>query len=257
MSRSRKPLPYNDLGTRQPSNGDYQQPTNLQLPQPDYHYGRQRQYNDPSRREELGQIRILDPSGAKVGPTLPMPKPQKSMTPAKVVPKTIVSQPVVPKTVVPQPEATQTVITQPIIQPQVVHLISLTHYHITGGKGWQKIFGYVKGTDVQPIQAIKSGVIQGISFSHSGIDPIPSGPFFICKNVNPETPISETNPSVMAIIQLKSEIANTTNFTLVPNENIEQVSWESKSVQFKRNDKLSVYGENLTGANIELYVEYA
>ena len=138
---------------------------------------------------------------------------------------------------------------------------SLTHYHISGGKGWQRIYGYVRGTDMQPIQMIKGGVIYGISISYSGIGSISQCSIFLCKNmdrdVNLDVP-DENTESVIGVIKLKEEatLTKSINFTLMPDEDNKYALWKSQTVQVNRNDCLSLYAENLSGVNLEFYIEY-
>lgn len=134
---------------------------------------------------------------------------------------------------------------------------SLTHYNIAGGKGWQRSFGYVRGTEVQPIQMIRAGILCAVSLSHSGLGSIPVGSVFICKNRNGNTATpTDVDDSVIGIIRIKRELHQATDFILSPNESTDTATWESRTNHFVAKDRLNLYAENLSGANMELYVEY-
>lgn len=257
--------------TAQPLYTDYrrthvqepQQPNNLK-PYGEYQPSNyQRNENIITQREEVPQVLILNPTVARPGPKLVAPKPD-----VKTIPPVTVKTPdtVLPVTVkVPDTVLPVTVKVPDTVLPVVKVTSSLVSYHISGSKGWQRVGGYIQGTDVQPIQAIKSGIIYGLSFSHSGLGSIPSGIIYICKNADilntpqnvPSNIPLETDPSVLAIIRIKTEITDATNFTLLPNERTEKVIWESKSNVVNRGDQLSIYAEDLSSSNIELYLEYA
>jgi hypothetical protein len=133
---------------------------------------------------------------------------------------------------------------------------SLFHYNITGGKGWQRICGYIRGTDLQPIQIIKDGNLYGFNISHSGMGVIPVGSIYICKNNKENNIPSNDSKSVIGIIHIKNEINKPFNKTLMPDETFEDISWESRSVELTRDDHISIYAENLSGSNIGIYIEY-
>lgn len=250
--------------TTQPLYTDYrkthvqepQQPNNLK-PYAEYQPNNyQRNENIITQREEVPQALILNPTVARPGPKLVAPK-------ADVKPAPPVTVKAVPESVVKAaPEPVVKAALEPVVKaPEpIAKTSSLVSYHIAGRKGWQRVGGYIQGTDVQPIQAIKSGIIYGLSFSHSGLGSIPSGIIYICKNADISNTLSniplETDSSVLAIIRIKTEITDATNFTLLPNERTEKVIWESKSNVVNRGDQLSIYAEDLSSSNIELYLEY-
>lgn len=133
---------------------------------------------------------------------------------------------------------------------------SLVHYHIIGGKGWQRIFGYTRGTNLQPIIIMKSSILYGLSISHSGIGSIQPGAIFLCQNnidIHDNSP--ESSESIIAIIKIKTELTIATNFILFPNEDNEFASWEliGNTMKINKGDKISLYANNLSGANLELY----
>jgi hypothetical protein len=143
---------------------------------------------------------------------------------------------------------------------------SLSHYHVAGGKGWQRIFGYNRGTDIQPLCIMRSGLLYGISFTHSGIGVIPPSSLYICKNIERSTIPTDNEPFVIGIIHIDGMINNACAFTLMPEEELSlvndvKISWiprysSDNELWLKRGDRISIYAENLSGANIELYVEY-
>jgi len=140
---------------------------------------------------------------------------------------------------------------------------SLTHHNINGGKGWQRVFGYNQGTDIQPIQIIKSSIIYGITFSHSGIGIIPAGDIYIYKNILNSESKSDNSEYIIGVINISNDISNPCSFTILPGEsNIVSegiiVKWENhqgNNHKLERSDRISLYGINLLGANIGLYIE--
>lgn len=213
-------------------------------------------------REEASQVRILDPSTAKIGPSSAFLKqpPHKQVAPPIPLPVASTAQPQVAPPAQPQVANQASQQTTNVCEPKECRSISLVHYHITGGKGWQRIYGYVRGTEVQPIQIIRPGTICAISMSHSGIGSLPAGSISICKNIDisaldANSPISD-NPSVIGTIRINAELTQAVNFTLTPDEITKQASWESKNIQLDKDDRLSLYADNLSGMNIEVYIEY-
>ena len=236
--------------------------------------------------DNLRGVQILDPSIARVGPTLSAhaginaPSPMIASTPPVIAstPPVIASTPPVIASTSPAIASTPPVIasTPPVIASEtlsvndelksstesrsVAHHVSATrsttlvHYHITGGKGWQRLFGYSRGTDIQPIQIINPATIYRVCISHSGIGSIPVGSAYLCKNmVTGVVPTAETE-AVVGIIHFHSEILKPINIILKPGDKHDDITWETKSVQLAEGDQLSMYSDNLSGSNIELYL---
>ena len=157
-------------------------------------------------------------------------------------------------------EAIETETKQPA-RTEPVHSHTLVNYHVTGGKGWQRVIGYSRATDIQPIQTIKHGMLYAISFSHSGIGTIPKCAIYICKNrMNSEAP-SDESEHVVSVIRIENDINGAHSFTLFPGEVLNlnpetEIIWEASDSEFERGDRVSIYAENLSGSNIELYIEY-
>jgi len=136
-------------------------------------------------------------------------------------------------------------------------LISLIHYNIIGGKGWQRIFGYMRGTDIQPIQIIQDSKLYGISLSHSGIGTIPIGSIYICKNRETDYVPTDNDNYIIGIIRVKNEIVKPINKFIRSNEQDKELFWEIRSNVLKRNDRISIYAENISGSNLEIFIEYS
>lgn len=134
----------------------------------------------------------------------------------------------------------------------VQQVISTVHHHLIGSQGWQKLSGYVNGTDLQPILLLKSGNISGMSLSYVGTKSL-TGPIYICKNFGSSEVPTESSDKVIAIITFSN--TETFDFTIVPGEKLEKAEWKSITNVVNRNDKISVYGSDLTDANLELFFE--
>ena len=173
---------------------------------------------------------------------------------------------------------------------------SLIRYHFAGGKGWQRIFGYGRGTDIQPIRIIRDSRIYGLSFSSSGIGIIPAGSITIHKNMRPCKNAAE---SIISNITISDDIVKPSGFVIFPGETImiednikinwvikapiksEDLTSESEVVNSEddhkhgyrrsphlaeipedlnaldRGDCVSIQADNILGANIELFIEYS
>jgi hypothetical protein len=184
------------------------------------------------------RVRIIDPSKAKIlDPFAEKPKRRPAtgvaITKQQVVAITPAQVTYVP---VPTPEPAPQVKTQ---VAQVAETFMTSHAVVipTHDTGRWDI------SPSNPIVIIASGKLYGISAS-SG-----SGLIFICKNVPADATFSSTEEYVIAAINLDAGCP-----TLLPGEITGGSSWNSKSVEVQRNDKLSVYSSRATDANIKLHV---
>ena len=132
---------------------------------------------------------------------------------------------------------------------------SLVHYNIIGSKSWQRIHGYLLPTDVQPIQVIGKSSIFAVSISYSGIGSLLPSSIYIYRNsLGPV--FNPTDNNIIGIIRIKTEITKASSFSLFPSETTDIATWESKTVILSKYDLISVYADNLSGANLELYIKY-
>jgi hypothetical protein len=132
--------------------------------------------------------------------------------------------------------------------------VTVVHYSFIGGKGWQRLVGYSKGSDCQPITCLMEGRILGITVTHSGIGRIAPTHINICTNVKEgEIPADRTINSVLV---LTNELTNAQSVTAFDGDDADELIWQSQGVFLQRRDQISLYADNLIGANIELYIEY-
>jgi hypothetical protein len=136
---------------------------------------------------------------------------------------------------------------------------ALVHYHITSGRGWYKLAGYQKGTDVAPIIAVRSGSLHSIRFSASSM--VKNENYYICKNIGPKEIINESSPKVMGYLKINGDISVNVNFVIDPNHEVNignrcKISWISNSLKLERGDRIGLFCRGMTNVDIEIYVEY-
>jgi len=134
----------------------------------------------------------------------------------------------------------------------------LIRYHLCGSIGWQRIFGNDRGTDVQPIQLIKTAKFYGLTFSHGGLSPIPSGNIFICKNIPPTNDIETIKRNAIGIITLSQNLDGPISFIMEPGDvlSLPMIDWVQSDLVGSKGDKISIYADNLVGVTLELYMAY-
>jgi hypothetical protein len=96
---------------------------------------------------------------------------------------------------------------------------------------------------------------------------IEAGRIYICKNVDPnlwaQTPESGREALLQSYligsISLSTRIEAAVTFTILPGEvlPLRQISWESTPHTLNRDDRISIYAPNLSGAVLDLYVAAA
>lgn len=137
--------------------------------------------------------------------------------------------------------------------------ISLVNYHIIGSHGWQRINGYRKGMNYQPLLIMRRCRLYGLVFSYAGVDHIQPITLYILKNFTNDIPTPESN-SVVGILTISEPINSPLMFTIGIAESIEvdnhTIAWKNISDTYERNDKLSLYCDNLDGVNLEIYFEF-
>jgi hypothetical protein len=209
---------------------------------------------------------IIDPSAALPASSIPRSNKSRSrpnQLPTSVnQPTTPIDQPIITELNRSVDQSAPTTVNQSAPPTVNQSVSSLIHYHISGGKGWQHVAGYRSSTDIQPLRVIRDGDIYGMSFVHSGLEPIPASSIFICKNGTGDGSkiIDERAVTVLAEIVISDNLSDSVNFTILHGEEVKVsdtviVKWNSQSSLVNRNDCISVYAENLSGADIEFFIK--
>ena len=209
---------------------------------------------------QMGPSRQTGPSvpSSQMGPSVPSPQMIPSVPSSQMIPSVPSSQ-MIPS--VPSSQMIPSVPSSQMIPSQVegTRGQSLLHYHVVGGVGWQRLMGYRKGMNLQPLEIMKGGVLYGMVFSYGGTEPIETDVIYVCKNIGYDVP-NAGSKGVIAMINISSQIVGPCSFTLLAGESIlvqeARIVWSPLDHVLVRSDKVSIYSKNLTGVDLEWYVTY-